>query len=35
MSELNVQNTNLEVLESFDPSITVINCSGNRLVTLP
>jgi hypothetical protein len=35
MSELNVQNTNLEELESFDPSITVINCSTNRLESLP
>jgi Leucine-rich repeat (LRR) protein len=35
MSELNVSNTNVEVLETIDPSITVINCSTNRLEELP
>ena len=33
--ELNVENTNLEELESIDPDITIINCSNNRLTTLP
>ena len=33
--ELNVENTNLQVLEPIDPAITIINCSNNRLQTLP
>jgi len=35
MSELNVQNQQLSELEPIDPTITVINCIGNRLETLP
>jgi Leucine-rich repeat (LRR) protein len=35
MSELNVQNQQLEELEPFDSSITVINCSQNSLRELP
>ena len=35
MSELNVPNTNLEVLESIDHGITLINCSTNQLEELP
>jgi len=35
MSELNLQNRQLEELEPIDPGITLIDCTGNRLETLP
>uniref|UniRef100_A0A6C0B9M9 Uncharacterized protein n=1 Tax=viral metagenome TaxID=1070528 RepID=A0A6C0B9M9_9ZZZZ len=35
MPELNVSNRNLQHLEAIDPTITIINCSGNLLEELP
>lgn len=35
MSEINVQNTNIEQLDPINPNVTSLNCSGNQLETLP